>query len=685
MNSILMISLLPVALALLADPSTGVPIVVDGALHHLGTAGEPEWQEFAGKQPEGKGLKTTFRASTQPKETTLFLRQSDVKIDWPVRLNGRSIGRLVPMEADLVQALAVPGGTWREGENVLEIGPPPGVDDIEVGEITIDPRPREQALNRATLDVRVTDAESGRALPCRITVVDERGALAPIAAKPDPRLAVRTGVAYTADGRARLGLRPGRYTVHATRGFEYGLATQLVTLAEGDSKTIDLAIRREVPTQGLVACDTHVHTLTNSGHGDATLEERLVALAGEGVELPVATDHNILTDYDESMQRLGLRGAFTPVIGDEVTTRRGHFNAFPFRPGDKVPNAQIEDWPSLFQEIRAGAPDRVIVLNHPRDLHSGFRPFGPENFNDVTGEDRHGAAYGFDAVEVVNSGALQSDPMRLVHDWFALCNHGQQVTAVGASDSHDVSRYIVGQGRTYIACRDGDPGRIDVAEACRNLRAGRAVVSLGLLALLTIDDRFQPGDLVPQPNGALRVTVKVLGPSWTQADRVELFANGIKVEERRLEPSSKAGEKARVEWSIPRPSRDVALVAVASGPGLTAPYWAIAKPYQPTSKEWTPRVLSITNPVRVDADGDGVWNSPRYYAQLAIEFVGTEPTRLFPFLGAFDEAVAAQAAAFCLPAGSDARGPEFDQALESAPESVQRGFDAFRESQRVRR
>jgi hypothetical protein len=130
----------------------------------------------------------------------------------------------------------------------------------------------------------------------------------------------------------------------------------------------------------------------------------------------------------------------------------------------------------------------------------------------------------------------------------------------------------------------------------------------------------------------------------------------------------------------PRPTRDIALVAVASGPGVTAPYWAIPRPYQPTSKEWTPRVLSITNPVRFDADGDGVWNSPRYYAQLAIEFVGTEPTKLFPFLGAFDEAVAAQAAAFCLPAGSDARGPEFARALASAPPPVRRGFAAFQDS-----
>src|SRR5262249_28674077 len=152
--------------------------------------------------------------------------------------------------------------------------------------------------------------------------------------------------------------------------------------------------------------------------------------------------------------------------------------------------ARVEYWPDLMKEVRAGAPGRVVVLNHPRDVHSGFRPFGPERFNAALGEDRDGAARGFDAVEVINSGALSSDPLRVVRDWFALGNHGQEVTAVGASDSHDVSRFIVGQGRTYVACRDDDPGRIDVAEACRSLREGRALVSLGLLARLTVDGRF---------------------------------------------------------------------------------------------------------------------------------------------------------------------------------------------------
>src|SRR5207237_795835 len=140
-------------------------------------------------------------------------------------------------------------------------------------------------------------------------------------------------------------------------------------------------------------------------------------------------------------------------VGDEVTTTRGHFNAFPFFKGESVPDSRLTYWPDLMRQIRAGSTDRVLILNHPRDLHSGFRPFGPEHFDPAVGVQRAGGPYAVDAVEVLNSGAMQSDPMRVVRDWFALWNHGQELSAVGASDSHDVSRYIVGQARTYIACR----------------------------------------------------------------------------------------------------------------------------------------------------------------------------------------------------------------------------------------
>ena len=49
------------------------------------------------------------------------------------------------------------------------------------------------------------------------------------------------------------------------------------------------------------------------------------------------------------------------------------------------------------------------------------------------------------------------------------------------------------------------------------VREGRALVSLGLLATLTVDERFHVGDLATSLPSTLRVTAIVLGPSWSRA------------------------------------------------------------------------------------------------------------------------------------------------------------------------
>ena len=660
--------------------------ILDGRSYHLGTAGEPEWDYFEGQAPTSRGLEIRFPAQPNVREATLFLYQDDVKLDWGVELNGKKIGNLFLMEAPLVFALPIPAGTLRAGENVLSITPPKANDDIIVGEFELDLRPRNEAIDQARLEIAVTEEVSGKALPCRLTVVNETGELVPIHPSGDQKLAVRPGVIYTPDGKARVGVRPGQYTIHATRGFEYSLATERISAKAGDTQKIRLQLRREVPTPGFVSSDTHVHTFTFSRHGDATIDERAVTLAGEGIELPIATDHEYLADLSEPAKRMGVENFFTPVTGCETTTARGHFNSFPIVSGSAVPDLRILDWPRLIGAIRATPGVRVVVLNHPRNIHSNFQPFASTNFNAVTGENKRGFEFSFDAIEVANSSALQSDPMLGFHDWMAMLNYGHRVTAVGSSDVHDVSRYIVGQGRSYVACEDGDPGRIDVARACESFLKGRVLVSLGLLARMTVNDKFKVGDLATEVGDSLRVEATVLGPSWIRADCVELFANGVKIREHKIEEGHQAmerpgkaydGIKAKVSWLVPRPKHDIHLVAIASGPGVRAPYWAIARPYQPSSRVWNPRVIGATNPIWVDADGDGKFTAARQYAQKLAERVGMDSGAMVSALAPFDEAVAAQAASLMHKAGMDLREAEFTRRLKSASASTQRGFNAY--------
>jgi len=617
--------------------------VLDNRHHHLGFEGKREWRDLDGTTPEGRSLQITFEAHVNAQPATLFIRQRDVKLKWAVLLNGRKLGPLDFMEYPEVATIMIPPRALEEGANNLSILSPETPDDIFIDEIALDSRPPDEARRDGTIRVRVTDQDSRAAVPCRLTIADARGALAPLSAAPGQTLAARAGVVYTGDGQATIGLPSGDYTLYATRGPEYGVAERKISVRAGSAEEIDLAIAREVATSHLAACDTHIHTFTYSKHGDASTEDRVLTLAGEGIELAIASDHNVYADYSDVARRLKVADDFTLVLGDEVTTTVGHFIAFPIASTQApLPDVKLTDWPALMQSIRSVPGVQVVILNHPRDTHNSFIPFAPENFDAASGDNLRGPEFTFDAVEVCNSGTLQSDFMRSFRDWFALLNHGYRVTAVGSSDSHDVSRFIVGQGRTYIACDDTHPGHIDVDEACRNLRAGHAYVSLGLLTRMTVNDRFEAGDLATSLGDEIKVYVSVLGPDWAQAERVVLYANGIPIREQTIATPNAPGEKAHIEWRLPRPAHDTYLVAIASGPGVTTPYWAIPFPYQPTDRLRNPKVIGATNPVWLDTDGDGKFTSARGYAQAILDRTSGDPAKVAEILKGYDAAVAAQ-------------------------------------------
>ena len=650
--------------------------ILESRRYHLRSGTNVEWQEFAASAPRGSRLDVPFTAEENATESTLFLWQDDVKQDWRVELNGRRLGSLFLMESPLTMALRIPAGLLRDGSNSVAIVPPRQNDDIRVGELKLAPAALESVLTQCAADLVVTDAATGEAIPCRITVSDTHGSLAALRVSTNQNLAERPGVIYAGNGRATVNLLPGSYTFSATRGFEFSLAATNIILRAGDRRTVALQLRREVSTPGLVSSDTHIHTFTHSKHGDATVHERVITLAGEGIELPIATDHDIAVDLEPTATAAGVRKHFTPVIGDEVTTRVGHFNIFPVTKDAPVPSNLETNWTVLLDSFRATPGVEIVIFNHPRNIHNGFQPFARTNFNRMTGEARWPFDFRFDAMELINSSAQQSDYMSVFEDWFALLNAGHRITAVGSSDGHDVSRYIVGQGRTYIECPDGEVARLDVNAVCRNLKAGRAYVSMGLLPIMTVNNAFRAGALVTNLSGVLKVNVKVLAPSWIAADRIELFANGTKVRTATISsrPGRETGVAAEVQWELPRPRHDVHLVAIATGPGQTAPHWPVAKPYQPASAQWTSRVIGATNPIWADGDADGRYSAPSEYAAALLQQAGGDIRRFVTSLQAYDEATMIQAAAAARRSGLNLTSRTFQQALAATTPPLARAF-----------
>jgi hypothetical protein len=619
-------------------------LVIASKRLHLGKAGQWEWDKFQQTPVDAESLEVRFSSKANPTEQTLRLWQSDVKLTWAIKLNGQRIGALEPFEASLESLFAIPPGLLRDGENVLRIeAPTNGLDDIELGPIAVVSSSVDYILSESRLEVAVSDAATQKRMPCRLTVTKPDGTLQPLRAEPADECAVRTGVVYTRNGKATLTLPPGEYIVTAGRGFEWSAESLNVTARQDEPRSISFELRREVSTENWIAADSHIHTRTYSGHGDASIEERMITIAGEGIELAIATDHNHHTDYGPFQSHHGLRDPFTSVTGNEVTTKRGHFNAFPIEPGAKVVDHQETEWSKLLPAIRATPGVEVITLNHPRDLHSGFIPLGGTQFHPKTGAHVDAEALGeINALEVVTSGALQSDIHLLIRDWFALLNRGYRIAAIASSDTHDVSRFILGQGRTYVAAKDRDPSHLDLEEIWRSYQTGRLLVSMGLMAQLQVDGRFTVGDLATDLGATLTVDATVSGPAWARVDHIALYANGNLIREQNVSDTERGGVKERIRWLIPKPQHDMHLVVVATGPGVESPHWAIPRPYQPTSKSIATRVIGLTNPIWLDADGDGKFQAAYEYASRLLQAYKDDEESLQQELKQYDSSVRTQ-------------------------------------------
>jgi hypothetical protein len=209
------------------------------------------------------------------------------------------------------------------------------------------------------------------------------------------------------------------------------------------------------------------------------------------------------------------------------------------------------------------------------------------------------------------------------------------------------------------------------------------LVSYGLLADLKVNGRFGVGDLATIA-GDLEAEITVSGPSWTRATHVELYANGIKIRDAAIDAdhASRAGLKASVNWRLPKPAHDVYLTAVATGPGVTAPYWPGAKPYQRTSPHWEPYVFACTGAVFLDADRSGSFQSAFDYAKQVVTEANQDVGAVVKALGDHDASVAAQAASILRTRHKVETPQAVDDAGQTGSPSTRAGFAAFAQAWR---
>ena len=601
---------------------------ISSRIWHLGDDETPEWPEAPAK-PDGGSLSFEFQASARDGSSLLAITHRHISNDWRLAINGIEVARLKNKEPLDTYYYELPAAVLQDGVNTASLTGSHPTDDITFGPVTLHEGSFREVFKLRHASVTVTD-ESGFGLPARVTITDSDGELVPTYYSERLETAVRNGVIYTSSGLASFEVPVGEYLIQAARGTEWSMASGTLVVGELEQPLhLQLTRELELATLGFVAADTHIHTLTHSGHGDSSVEERMVTLAGEGVELAIATDHNHNTDYTPTQAEMGLGRFFTPAIGNEVSTPVGHLNAFPLRAEDEVPPHDLQDIEAIVSGIRERGA-LAVILNHPRWPDHAQGPHGTIELDGFSGEWSGNWAVTFDALELINSQTKELEPMLLFRDWFALLNRGERVFAVGSSDSHTVGG-VVGQGRTYVQSSTDDPGAIDVNETALNIANGHSSISMGIVATVLAGGEPAMGKTL----GLQDTELHIAAPSWVSPTKLIIFANGQPILE---QPIDAVGREAftnlniKLPTTLAWPAHDFHMVAVVEGAGVQGKFW-------PQINNYT---LAATNPIFFDVDGDGKYSNPRALAQSLVRERGTEDAIVSDTLNQVDSAVAIQ-------------------------------------------
>ena len=466
----------------------------------------------------------------------------------------------------------------------------------------------------AKIDAACTDAASTDAaavLPCKITIEGLDGT-------PTPELGP---VHVTGPARNQLiamsgevPLAPGKYRFTFTRGSEYGAETSEITLAAGPTRVLRSALRRVVDTTGYVATDFHQHT-SRSGDAPVGLRDRILANAAEGVEVAVASEHNLVAELSPLVREIGMAPFFVSIAGDEISTDSsktpwGHVNVFPLvvdasKPRGGAPIARGRLAHDVLEEVRARpGPPRVTQVNHPRAGSNGY--FDLLAFDPKTGVGT-GAGYdaSFDAIEVWN-GRNVEQRTKVLADYLALLRTSHPVTAIASTDTHGVVGQEAGLPRTYVrVAKDDALGAWDDArteDLVRTVREKRDVILTNGPFLSVSANGAGIGAIATARAGMVEVKVHLTSAPFVAVDRAELrLAGSGKV----ISPASvalvpKKGASGAMEADVTfmvRATADDAFVVIVSGVRPMRPMFA------GEDREIAPWAMS--GAIWIDANGDG--------------------------------------------------------------------------------
>lgn len=474
---------------------------------------------------------------------------------------------------------------WREGTMYEGGAATPPIHNVTISQTV----PKVQNFDLPApghIAVTVVD-ENDAAVPARISIVG-------FDPSPDPTFSADTGLfldqsdkfpfgiaraVYTAsDGTVDFDMEPGSYRIYVSRGAEYSLFEQALTITGGVTTNVAAKIGHVLDTTGFVSSDHHVHGI-RSADSRVSESDRVRQFAGEGVDNIIMTDHHHHTDLNPRIAALGFDPFVTATIGEEITTwDTGHYNAYPLLIDSTRPSGGSTDWggaapagqdfPSFGNYILTPAqietlaktgltatPDTVVQINHidshfvPMHIDTSVVPpqsfMTPAELLDYRMDPASGNLFHhFEALELWN-GHNRSHQSQFLNErigvWFNLLNQGLISTMITDTDTHAFANLETAGGRSWSASSTDDPALVSPAEIAQSVKAGKVVGGQGLYVQSRLVDAANPSNVadltlagstllaVSNPVAGLTLQIDVQAPLWADFDTIRVYANAATI------------------------------------------------------------------------------------------------------------------------------------------------------------
>ena len=463
----------------------------------------------------------------------------------------------------------------------------------------------------ATGSIHVVATENSAPVPVRVQVVPAEGQTIPSVPSQYGEDSIASGrlhIEYAVTGDITLPAPPGKWTVIVSRGYEYELVQQTVTVAANATVTVDAALDHSVDTTGVQCGDFHIHTWRSNDSGDRSLTKVAQAVA-DGLEIPVRSDHEWVGDFSAEVAQLGVAAWAFTISSIEMTSFEvwGHMGVVPLTPDPTQVNNGAPKWqtfptaarpdtpfatlspPDVFDTVRARPEAPVVIINHP---HSGKNYFPYVGYDPATGTASAVSDWDtkFTLIEIFNDSDWLANRTGTVDDWLGMLRAGRKVFAVGSSDSHGIASSPVGYPRTCLALGTDDPRALTANQVRDTLAAGHGFVSGGIYVTAALGTA-KPGDTTTGAGSPQTVDVTVQAATWIDVTAIEVVVDGQTVDTIPIMPSDADHQNPVIRWRGQIPVN----VRAAGGFVVIAAYGT--QPLEPVHPGRIP--FGMTNPIFV--------------------------------------------------------------------------------------